>query len=172
MTTLTNRTVKYLDANDVPYTRLNHRRDNTTRQTAHDCRIKPADFAKVVGLETEGRQFLAVLPADHYVDLARVEQNLGVERVTLLPEGCLATFFPDYEVGAFPPMGNLYGLPVYVAPALTRCETIAFNAGTHEDVIQMPYAAFKRLVNPTVMDFAFPAVDFSESVHAHASSNE
>jgi len=171
MTTLTNRAVNYLDAHDVPYTRLHHRRDITARQTAHDCQLKTSEFAKVVGLETQGRQFLVVLPADHDVDLSRVQEHLGVDRVTLLPERCLATFFPDCEIGACPPLGNVYGLPVYVAPALTQGETIAFNAGTHEDVIQMPYAAFKRLVNPTVMDFAFPAVDPIASVQTNASLN-
>ncbi len=165
-----NRAVKCLDESGIAYTLLRHRRDITARQTANDCQLKPDDFAKVVGLETEGRQFLAVLPADHYVDLTRVEQSLGVDRVTLLPEGCLATFFPDCEVGAYPPLGNLYGLPVYVAPSLAQRETIAFNAGTHEDVIQMSYAAFDRLVSPTMMDFAFPAIDFSDSVHTNASS--
>ena len=168
--TLANRAFKYLDESGIPYTHLHHRRDVTARQTAHHCQLKPGDFAKVVGLETEGRQFLAVLPADHYVDLARVQEHLGVERVTLLPEGCLATFFPDCEVGAYPPLGNLYGLPVYVAPSLTQRQTITFNAGTHEDAIQMSYAAFDRLVNPTVMDFAFPAVDFSDSVRTNTSS--
>lgn len=161
MPTLTNRALDYLDQAGIPYTRLHHRRDITARQTAHDCQLKPSDFAKVVGLETEGRQFLVVLPADHYVDLERVREHLGVDRVNLLPEGCVATFFPDCEIGACPPLGNVYGLPVYVAPAVADRESIAFNAGTHEDVIQMAYSAFDRLVNPTVMDFAVPIDDSS-----------
>lgn len=159
MTTLNNRALKYLDEHDVIYTRLNHRRDITARQTAHDCQLKPGDFAKVVGVQADGRQLLAVLPADHFIDLPRLKWQLGVEQIGLLSESAMATFFPDCEVGACPPLGNLYGLPVYIEPALTERETITFNAGTHEDAIQMPYAAFDRLVRPTVMAFSFPVND-------------
>ncbi len=116
-----------------------------------------------MGVNADGRQVLAVLPADHYIDLPRLQHLLGAGNVELLHEHALMSFFPDCEVGAWPPLGNLYGLPVYVAPSLADNETIAFNAGTHVEAIQMPYSAFDRLVRPTVMDFAYPAVDYSEA---------
>lgn len=154
MSQLASRVQQCLDQNGVEYTHLPHRRDYTARQTAHDCQLKPSDFAKVVGLESEGRQMLAVLAADQSVDLPRLQRHLRAEHLWLMPESTMASFFPDCEVGACPPLGNLYGLPVYITPALAKRETISFNAGTHEDVIQMRYADFKRLVSPTVVDFA------------------
>ena len=163
MQLISTRIRQYLDQNDVAYERIPHQRDETARQTAHDCHLKPGDFAKVVGLNVDGNQIMAVLPADHYIDLPRFQQGLGAGNIELMTEHSLLTFFPDCEVGAEPPFGNLYGLPVYVAPALTRCETITFNAGTHEEAIQMTYSDFDHLVRPTVMDFAFPDVDFSDA---------
>jgi len=156
MKVLNNRVRQYLDQNNIAYTCLPHRRDYTARQTAHDCRLKPADFAKVVGVNADGRQVLAVLPADHDIDLPRFQEQLGAGHLELLSEHALASFFPDCELGACPPIGNLYGLSVYIAPSLTRHETITFNASTHEEAIQMPYAAFEQLVHPTVMDFSLP----------------
>lgn len=161
---LTNRIRQYLDQNHIAYTRLSHRRDYTARQTAHDCHLSASEFAKVVGVNADGRQILAVLPADHYVDLPKFKGLLGAEHIELLPEDAMASFFPDCEAGAFPPLGNLYGLSVYVAPSLAQKETITFNAGTHEEAIQMSYSAFEQLTHPTVMDFADPSVDFSDAL--------
>lgn len=159
MPQIANRVQKYLDQSGVKYTHVTHRRDYTARQTAHDCQLKPGDFAKVVGLEAEGRQMLAVLAADQSIDLPRLQRHLHAERLWLMPESTMATFFPDCEVGACPPLGNLYGLPVYITPALAQHDTISFNAGTHEDVIQMRYADFRQLVRPTVVDFAIDLDD-------------
>jgi len=163
MELLTNRIRQYLDRNEIAYTRLSHQRDYTARQTAHDCHLKASEFAKVVLLNADGRQILAVLPADHYIDLPRFQKLLGARHIELLPEDAMASFFPDCEAGACPPLGNLYGLSVYVAPSLASKETIAFNAGSHEEAIQMAYSDFDQLARPVVMDFADPSVDFSEA---------
>jgi len=159
MQLLTNRIARHLDQKKLAYERLDHKRDYTAKQTARDCHLKPRGFAKVVGIQADGRHLLAVLPADHFVDLPRLQRLLGVNRIAMLPESALASFFPDCEVGAFPPLGNLYGLPVYVAPPLTRQEKITFNAGTHELAIRMAYRDFELMVCPSVLDFASPADD-------------
>ena len=52
-----------------------------------------------------------------------------------------------------PPFGNLYGMEVYVAEALSKDEEIAFNAGSHTEVIRMGYHDFERLVQPKVVSF-------------------
>ena len=62
--------------------------------------------------------------------------------------------FPGVELGAMPPFGNLYDMPVYVDEGLTRDRVIAFNAGTHSELIQLNYADFERLVKPTVANFS------------------
>ena len=60
--------------------------------------------------------------------------------------------FPDCEVGAEPPFGNLYNLPVYVSPLLSR-ERITFNGGSHEEAVQIRYDDFVALTKPSVIDF-------------------
>ncbi len=63
-------------------------------------------------------------------------------------------WFPDCDVGAMPPFGNLYGMPVYVSLSLAEDEEIAFNAGSHAELIRMAYRDFERLVKPRLVDFA------------------
>ena len=159
MELLTNRIRQYLDENEVKYQCLPHRRDFTARVAAHDCHVDPQTFAKAVVLEADGKQLLAALPADYEIDLPRLKRELGAQHIGLIPESQMSELFPDCEMGAFPVLGNLYGLPVYVAPPLSEQQDITFNAGTHEEAISMPYADFERLVQPTVLSFACPAAE-------------
>jgi Ala-tRNA(Pro) deacylase len=53
-----------------------------------------------------------------------------------------------------PPFGNLYNMPVYVALALTEDEDIAFNAGTHRELVRMKYKDYERLVRPNILKFS------------------
>ena len=62
--------------------------------------------------------------------------------------------FPDCEVGAMPPFGNLYGVPVYVEKTLAEDETMVFRSGTHTETMSVSYSDFERLVEPTVAQFA------------------
>jgi len=100
---------------------------------------------------------MAVLPGSQNVDLALLRDALGAERVTLAKEAAFKDRFPECDVGAMPPFGNLYGMPVYVADSLTEDEEIAFNAGSHTQLVKMAYRDFERLVQPEVMRFAVNA---------------
>ncbi|HEQ60286.1 MAG TPA: YbaK/EbsC family protein, partial [Firmicutes bacterium] len=94
---------------------------------------------------------MAVLPASRRLDLSALQQTLGSEEhPRLAGEKEFGELFPDCELGAEPPLGNLYGLPVVVAQSLAEDEEIAFNAGTHREMIKMAYADFARLVQPKV----------------------
>jgi Ala-tRNA(Pro) deacylase len=63
------------------------------------------------------------------------------------------TMAPGCALGAMPPFGDLYGLEVLVARRLTEDKEIAFNAGTHTELIKLAYADFERLVKPKVLKF-------------------
>jgi Ala-tRNA(Pro) deacylase len=97
---------------------------------------------------------MAVLPASYQVDLDRLKKVAGVKKAELASEKEFSEFFPESEVGAMPPFGNLYDLEVYVASALTEDEEIAFNAGSHTELIRLPYSDFESAVEPTVGEFA------------------
>jgi Ala-tRNA(Pro) deacylase len=110
-------------------------------------------MAKTVVVKIDGKFALAVLPAHQKVVLHDLREITGTDQVTFASEDEFRNLFPDCEMGAMPPFGNLYGLETFVSPGLEENHEIAFNAGTHSEVIKMAYADFKRLVNPTVASF-------------------
>jgi Ala-tRNA(Pro) deacylase len=101
-----------------------------------------------------GMMAMAVLPASYYVDFNLLREITGEGNVRLASETEFKDMFPDCEVGAMPPFGNLYNLDVFVAKVLTDDEEIAFNAGNHTEIIQITYRDFEKLVHPKVMKFA------------------
>jgi Ala-tRNA(Pro) deacylase len=112
--------------------------------------------AKVVLVWTGERYAMAVLPSHRQLDLDRLARMIGVRRVSLASETELAKQFPDCEVGAMPPFGNLYGLRVYVDESLSREPSIYFQTGTHHEVAVIRYEDFERLVHPERGDLALP----------------
>jgi Ala-tRNA(Pro) deacylase len=110
--------------------------------------------AKTVVVKVDDGFALAVMPATARANFARLRSALGAREVRLATELEFTGLFPDCEVGAMPPFGNLYGVPVYVDAALTQDKEIIFNAGTHQDTIRMRYADFERLALPKIFTFA------------------
>jgi Ala-tRNA(Pro) deacylase len=102
----------------------------------------------------DGKMVMLSLPAPYQVDLEKVGKVLVAEEARLAEEEEFEGAFPDCEVGAMPPFGNLYELPVYVEEALAEDETIFFRAGSHTDTMSVRYADFEQLVKPTVAEFA------------------
>lgn len=142
----------YLDEHKVAYEAIHHRRDYTAQQTAADTHTRGKEFAKTVVLFADNKYCMVVLPAIHHVSMEKIKKALKVKEVSLATEDEIAQICSDCEVGAMPPFGNLYDLPVYVSHHLAADRMITFNAGTHEDVIRMLYADFEKLVEPKVMD--------------------
>jgi Ala-tRNA(Pro) deacylase len=148
---------EFLDEHQVKYVVISHSRAFTTQEIAAATHIPGKDLAKTVIVEIDGRTAMAVLPGSQKVDLALLRDALGAERVALAKEGAFKDRFPECDLGAMPPFGNLYGMPVYVADSLTEDEEIAFNAGSHDQLVKLAYRDFERLVQPEVMRFAVNA---------------
>jgi Ala-tRNA(Pro) deacylase len=148
----------YLREQQVPYEVQHHRITYTTHDTAVTEHIPDALMAKVVIVVAAERLAMLVLPATATVDVARASAVLGVEELRLAHEWEFRDVFPDCELGAMPPFGNLYDLPVYVDQALAANEMVVFTAGTHTDTIRMRYADFARLVTPAVAAFGRPRI--------------
>lgn len=145
---------KFLNSRGVKYTTIEHYPSYTAPEVAASADISGRSFAKTVVVEIAGKMALVVLPANRKIVLADLRDLLADQDVKLAAEDAFKERFPDCELGAMPPFGNLYGLPVYVAQSLTEAPEIAFNAGTHREVIKMAFADFVELVQPTVLDFA------------------
>ena len=144
----------YLREQQAPFEEQHHRVAYTAQDVAAIEHISNKLMAKVVMVFADGRLTMLVLPASHRIDLTRVGPATGAKEVFLAGEREIATAFPDCEIGAMPPFGNLYGVPVYVDRLLAEDETIVFQAGTHVDTLSMKYADYARLVQPKVVEFA------------------
>jgi Ala-tRNA(Pro) deacylase len=107
----------------------------------------------VVIAKVDERFVMMVLPANWKVDTKRLKTVFGTSHVRLATEEEFQGLFPDCQMGAMPPFGNLYGLEVYVDRALTEDEEIVFQAGTHVDAVKLRYRDFADLVHPQVTEF-------------------
>ena len=145
---LSPRLYNFLDERHSHYTTLTHERTITAHETASAALVGNRHFAKTVMLKINGELAMMVMPAAYRVDLTRVSRALGEPPVELAEESEFKDAFPDCELGAMPPFGNLYGMPVYVDSRLADQHEIAFNAGSHTDVVRMPYAEFEQLAQP------------------------
>jgi Ala-tRNA(Pro) deacylase len=148
----------YLRENQVPFQRQPHHRAFTAQQVAASERIPDQIMAKVVMVFIDHTLAMLVVPTNAHLDLTHLATRLGAQSVRLATEREFAPLFPDCELGAMPPFGHLYGVPVYVDHALTEDREIVFQAGTHTDTIRMAYADYARLAGPLVRDLsAHPA---------------
>jgi Ala-tRNA(Pro) deacylase len=145
---------EFLDKNQVEYTHHAHRVAYTAKEVASAENISAHDVAKVVIFLSEHGYGMAVLPADSVVDLEQLRACLGMSRLRLATETEIGELFPDCELGAMPPVGTLFDMPVYVDSTLAGDHKIAFNAGTHRDVVYLQYADYERLVKPSLIHFA------------------
>lgn len=146
----------FLDKHQIPYRQIPHSQDFTSQETAAHTKTKGREFAKTVVLRVGTGFALAVLPAHHRIDFDALRLWLNAREIRLATEQEMQQLFPDCEVGAEPPLGTLYELPVYVSPHIAGDEEITFNAGSHEEAIRMKYADFARITKPSVIHFSAP----------------
>jgi Ala-tRNA(Pro) deacylase len=145
---------EFLDSRKVKYVTISHSLAYTAQEVAASAHIPGKELAKTVVFKADGEFALAVLPASYQIDFARLKEVTGRRQVELAGEDEFRSLFPESEVGAMPPFGSLYGLKVYVTESLTEDDEIAFNAGSHTELIRMKYKDFEALENPTVGRFS------------------
>lgn len=141
---------RYLADHDVSFSEQEHRKAYSAQQIAEMEHVPGDQFAKVVMVMADGRPVMTVVPATRWLRLEQASSALGAEEVRLANEWEFAPLFPDCEVGAMPPFGNLYDVPVYVDEALTSEDEIVIQAGTHRDTMRLRYRDFERLAHPVV----------------------
>ena len=144
----------FLDENKIKYISVQHSSAYTAQEIAAIAHIPGKDLAKTVMIKIDGKLAMAVLPASYKVSFEYLKDTLGVKEVRLAYEQEFMDKFPDCEVGAMPPFGNIYGIDVYVADSLAEDEEIAFNACSHTELIKMKFDDFERLVKPKRIKFS------------------
>jgi Ala-tRNA(Pro) deacylase len=144
---------EFLDSQHIQYVLIRHSPAYTAQEIAASVHIPGKEVAKTVMVKIDGKLAMGVLPASSKLDFERLKEVASAHTVELASEPDFQARFPGCEVGAMPPFGNLYGMAVYVAASLADDEEIAFNAGTHTELIRLAYRDFARLVQPTVGKF-------------------
>lgn len=146
-----NKLKEFLDSHGVKYVTISHSQAYTAQRIAELTHIPGKELAKTVIVKLDDKFAMAVLPASKRVDLDYLKRGAKAKQVELASEAEFKDLFPDCEVGAMPPFGNLYDMDVYVAEQLTGDEEIAFNAGSHTELVRMSYEDFDNLVKPKVI---------------------
>lgn len=142
---------EYLDNQHVKYRCLSHSPAFTAQEVAASAHISGKQLAKIVIIKMGDKFAMVVLPAQDHVNFAALKAATGEKEVDLAAESSFKGKFPECEVGAMPPFGNLYNMAVFVSSQLSHNDQIAFNAGSHSELIQLAYQDFERLVKPKVI---------------------
>ena len=144
---------EHLDAHNIKYTTTNHSPAFTAMEVAAMAHVPGKQMAKVVIMHLADRLVMTVLPSNYRINSARMVQALHTANLRLANEAEFGHLFPDCEVGAMPPFGNLYGMETFVAKSLCEDEFITFSAGSHEQVITMRTQDWLDLVQPKRISF-------------------
>lgn len=144
---------QYLRDNAVPYVAMNHPPAFTAPEAAAALHIPGRQFVKVVMIKAGERIVMCAVPANKHVDLRILAALLNEPEARLAREEEFAALFPDCLLGAMPPFGHFYGVPVYVDATLNEAPEIAFPAGTHTDTLKVRLADYLRLASPVVESF-------------------
>jgi Ala-tRNA(Pro) deacylase len=144
---------EFLNAHNIRYVTIKHSPAYTAQEIAASAHIPGKELAKTVMVNIDGKMAMAVLPASSKVNLEALKNAAGAKKAELASEEEFKRVFPDCEIGAMPPFGNLYGMEVFASETLAQDEEIAFNAGSHTELARLAYEDFKRLVSPRVAKF-------------------
>lgn len=145
----------FLDANGVKYVTIHHSVAYTAQEVAASAHVRGKEMAKTVVVRLDGNLAMAVVPAAQKVDVRRLKEAAGAAAAEIAAEQDFRTSFPECDLGAMPPFGNLYGIPVYVDTRLAEDEEIAFNACSHTEVMRLAFKDFERLAQPTIVPLTF-----------------
>ncbi len=143
----------FLEEQHVPYVTISHARAYTAQETAASVHVHGQDVAKTVIVLADGKLTMAVMPATRRTDLALLKKALGAKKIRLATEAEFEGIFPECEVGAMPPFGNLYRIPVVVDESLKKDVEIVFNAGSHTETVKMRFDEFVNVVKPVFASF-------------------
>ena len=144
---------KFLEDHHIKFRVISHSTTYTALEVAELVHISGREIAKTVMVKMDGKMAMVVLPASYHVDFDRLEETAGMKHIELANEDDFKDMFPDCEIGAMPPFGNLYGMEVFIEPKLAEDREIAFNAGNHRELIKMSFEDFDKLVNPKRLSF-------------------
>lgn len=150
-----NKLKKFLNDNNVKYVTVTHSKAYTAQEVAASVHIRGRKIAKTVMVEIDGELAMVVLPASYRIDFQKLQDTIKAKNVRLVSESDFKGRFPECEVGAMPPFGNLYDMKVYVAASIVEDEDFLFNAGSHTELMKLPFKTYEKLVKPEIVRMSF-----------------
>lgn len=148
---ITRRLKELFDREKISYEVYNHPLAYTAQEIAQRQHFSGDQMAKVVMLQVDGQLVMAVITGNQKIHLPTVCESLAARDARLATEDEFTSRFPECEIGAMPPFGNLFDLPVYVDPQVAEDESIYLNAGNHAQTVRIRYKDFVRVVEPRVV---------------------
>ena len=146
---------EFLDRHQVKYSTIKHSPAYTAQEIAAITHIPGKELAKSIIVKIDGKVVMLVLPASRRINFSRLKEVTDAKTAELADERDFEELFPDCQLGAMPPFGNLYDMDVLVDKSLADDEEIAFNACNHRELIRLSFQDFEELVKPTVLEFAW-----------------
>lgn len=143
---------EFMDNHHVKYVSMSHSPAFTSQEIAAAAHVSGRDLAKTVVVKMDGKFALVVVPANHHVNFAKLRDEIGAKQVDLASESEFKDKFAGCEVGAMPPFGPLFDMPVYLAETLTHHDHMVFNAGSHSELVRVTEKDFERMVHPEVVE--------------------
>jgi Ala-tRNA(Pro) deacylase len=140
----------FLDSHHIRYFVISHSPAYTAQEIAASAHVSGKELAKTVMVSVGGKMAMVVLPASRQLDFELLRALCGTGEVALAEEKEFGGLFPECEIGAMPPFGNLYGMEVYADDELDDGHDITFNAGAHTELLKMSWSDYRRLVNPLI----------------------
>lgn len=144
--------INYLDEHHIKYDMIQHDAAFTAQETAAAAHVPGKELAKTVIVKMDNQLAMVLMPAHVYINMQMLKDLTGVKDVDLATEADFRESFPECELGAMPPFGNLYNLDVYASRRLEDDKEIVFNAGNHSELIRLSWGDFLKLVNPKLLD--------------------
>jgi Ala-tRNA(Pro) deacylase len=154
--------VDYLKRNGVPYEVIEHAPAFSAHEVAVASHVQDKDLAKTLIVHADDKHYMVVIPADHRLDEHLLEKAMKAKHLHLAQEEDLKPLFPDCELGAMPPFGNLYALPVYIDKSLMKDDDIVFKACSHTKSIRLKMNDYLSLVKPVIIEFSRSRFEIEE----------
>lgn len=141
---------EFLDNNHIKYASMTHSPAFTAQEIAAAAHVSGRQLAKTVIVKANGKFAMVVVPASEHINFAKLREVIGSD-VDLASESEFKDKFAGCEVGAMPPFGNLYDMPVFVSEELSHQNEVLFNAGSHSELMKVDFHDFERVVKPKVV---------------------
>lgn len=142
---------EFLDTHKLKYVSISHSPAFTAQEIAASAHVSGKQLAKTVIVKIDGHLAMVVIPANNQLNFAKLREATGGAQVDLANESDFKDKFAGCEVGAMPPFGNLYEIPVFLSNQFKQQDHILFNAGSHSELIQLAMQDFERVVKPKVV---------------------